>query len=368
MKIAVLVSGGVDSSVALRLLHAAGHELTAFYLKIWLEDELAHLGACPWEDDLEQVRTVCSQIGVPLEVVPLQREYHQRVVRHAVDELRAGRTPSPDIWCNRRIKFGAFFDHLATARGTGGAFDRVASGHYALIEHGAEARPRLLRAVDPVKDQTYFLCRLDEAQLSRLLFPLGGLPKAQVRRLAAGFGLPNRDRPDSQGICFLGDIAYDDFVRAHLGERPGPIRDRDSGQVLGEHRGHWFFTLGQRRGLGLPAGPWYVVNKDPCSDTVWVAQRRALPRYAAAQLIVDAPRWIGLAPAPGPVGVRVRHSPHIAAARWRRLDASRIEIRLAHADPGAAPGQEAVLYGGRRCLGGGTIQAVGPAAVSTTRE
>lgn len=348
MRIAVLLSGGVDSSVALRRLHAEGHELTAFYLKVWLEDELAHLGACPWEDDLRYARAVCEAVDVPLEVVPLQREYHERVVAWTVAELRAGRTPSPDILCNRRVKFGAFVERLGTA------FDKVASGHYARVDDAGRRR-RLLRGVDPVKDQTYFLFQLDQEQLARCVFPLGGLTKAEVRALARELGLPNQDRRDSQGICFLGKLPYDDFVRGYLGERPGEIREVESGRTLGEHRGVWFHTVGQRKGLGLHGGPWYVVAKDLEHDVVLVSHRADLARHRRDRFRVADVRWIGGPPARERVEVKVRHSPSTCAGRLEPLADGGLEVTLDAEDPGIAAGQWAVFYDGEECLGGGMI-------------
>ena len=251
-RIAVLLSGGVDSALALALLREAGHRLTAFYLKIWLEEELAFLGDCPWEEDLRYARAVCRELRVPLQVVPLQTEYQQAVVEYVLRALRAGRTPSPDVLCNRTIKFGAFVDRI------GADYDAVASGHYARLAPAPDGHCRLLRGVDPVKDQSYFLAYLRRGQLRRLRFPLGGLRKQQVRALARERGLAPSDRRDSQGICFLGKLSYPAFVRAHLGEAPGPIRELTGGARLGSHRGHWFHTIGQRQGLGLGDGPWYV--------------------------------------------------------------------------------------------------------------
>ena len=219
MKIAVLLSGGVDSSVALRLLvEEGGHELRACYLKVWLEDDAVLAGDCPWEEDVRYVRAVCEQLGVPLEIVPLQTEYLEHVVDHALGELRAGRTPSPDILCNQRIKFGAFLERV-------GDCDAVASGHYARVRR-ENGRAVLLRAADPVKDQTYFLSSLCQQQLQGLLFPVGHLRKQEVRDLAARFQLPTKNRKDSQGICFLGKIDYREFVARRLGKREGPSSRR----------------------------------------------------------------------------------------------------------------------------------------------
>ncbi len=354
MKVALLLSGGVDSSVALHLLREDGHDVTAFYLKIWLEDELAHLGDCPWEDDLRYAREVCAQASVPLEVISLQHEYHQRVVRWTISELSAGRTPSPDVLCNRRIKFGAFFDALAAR-----TFDRVASGHYARARRRRGDR-ELLQGVDPVKDQTYFLFRLDQAQLARCLFPLGALHKSEVRSIARRLALPNRERRDSQGICFLGKIRYDDFVRGHLGERPGKIREIESGRSLGSHRGYWFHTIGQRRGLGLGGGPWYVVGKDPAENVIYVSHQEALARHTGDRFRIPEIHWIGRPPAKERLTVKIRHSPQAAGCRISEHPEGGLDVELDEPDPGIAEGQAAVLYDGDRCLGGGMIAASTP--------
>jgi len=350
LRIAVLVSGGVDSSLALARLAAEGqHELTAFYLKIWLEDELAFLGECPWEDDLRYVRAVCDPLGVPLEVVPLQQEYHARVVRRAVDELRAGRTPSPDLLCNAEVKFGAFFDAI------GDGFDRVASGHYARVRRDADAA-RLLRAPDPVKDQTYFLSRLSQAQLARLCFPIGELHKREVRAEAARLGLATRERPDSQGICFLGQIPYPEFVRSYLGDRPGDIVDVDTDEVLGRHRGLWFHTIGQRKGLGLGGGPWFVVDKDLASDRLLVAHADRVAPRRRASFEVEGVHWIAGPPLPdAALHTRLRHGPTLTPCTLEARPGDRLAVHLATPDQGVAPGQVAVFYDGEVCLGSGLI-------------
>jgi len=351
MRIAVLTSGGVDSSVALmRLVEEGRHDLTAFYLKIWLEDEMAFLGSCPWEEDLEFVRSVCDQAAVPLEVISLQQEYLGTVVAYALSELEAGRTPSPDVMCNRMIKFGAFVDR------TGSRFDRVASGHHARVEE-RNGRFHLLRGADPKKDQTYFLCQLAQEQLARCIFPIGDLTKAEVRNVAQHFGLANADRPDSQGICFLGRVPFDDFVRHHLGDRPGEIHHASSGEILGRHRGTWFHTVGQRRGLGLGGGPWYVVGKDLERDVIQVAHADELGDYARRAFRVVNPHWIANPPLRNHLAVKIRHG--------ERLDPCTISVGTnrsltvefdATADPGLAPGQFAALYDGEECLGGGVIE------------
>lgn len=350
MKIAVLLSGGVDSSVALQLLkRQGGHDITAFYLKIWLEDELAFLGDCPWEDDLKYARAVCQQAGVPLKIVPLQTEYLEKVVEHALAELRAGRTPSPDIFCNQRIKFGEFYRRIDAD------FDKVASGHYARLEHN-NGTFLLKRAPDPVKDQTYFLSNLNQAQLQRALFPIGHLQKVEVRRLARDFDLPNCDRKDSQGICFLGKIDYRDFVKFHLGEVDGPIVELESGEKLGEHRGFWFYTIGQRHGLKLGGGPWYVVRKDTIKNIIYISHRERMAACQRSAFTVGQLNWIAGPPEREKLQVKLRHGPQNIACHIVRLADGRCEVTLANPDPGIAAGQHAVVYDGDICLGGGIIE------------
>ena len=368
MKVAVLVSGGVDSSVALAELvrerdlaargqpgsadFSAGLELTAFYLKIWLEDELAFLGECPWEDDLRHARAVCERLDVPLEVIPLQRAYHERVVAHALAELALGRTPSPDLHCNAHIKFGAFLEAV------GDDFERVATGHYAGVSHQTGAPSRLMMAADPKKDQTYFLSRLAPAQLARALFPLASFPKAEVRARARALGLATAERPDSQGICFLGQIAYPEFVRFHLGERPGPIVDIDTGDVLGEHRGVWFFTIGQRKGLGLGGGPWFVTGRDLATDTLHVSHASRVAPHHRHRFEVDSAHWLVEPPALGePLTVKLRHGPRRVGCVLGAIDGfpNRLLVTLDSPDPGIASGQFAVFYRDFECLGSAVI-------------
>lgn len=349
MKIAVLLSGGVDSSVALHLAQREGHEVTAFYLKIWLQEELAFLGDCPWEDDLRFVRAVCEQAHVALQVISLQTEYQERVVEHALSELRLGRTPSPDILCNQYIKFGLFFDRIDSR------FEKTVSGHYAQVENRS-GKFLLKRAADPVKDQTYFLSRLDQAQLSRLWFPIGHLLKKEVRQLAHDWKLPNRDRKDSQGICFLGKIKYPDFVRFHLGERKGPIVDLETGKQLGEHQGVWFHTVGQRQGLRLGGGPWYIVRKDLKENRLYVAHADDFPKHARETFTIADVHWISGPPPATQLLTKIRHTPHLEPCSIQEEGPDRWRVSLRQPDPGVAPGQSAILYDGEVCLGGGVIE------------
>ncbi len=347
MHAALLLSGGVDSSVALVRLQECGARVTCFYLKVWLEEELAGLGDCPWQEDLEFARAVCEQRRVPLHVVSVQQDYLEHVLDYVVRELRAGNTPSPDLMCNRHIKFGVFVDRFAEG------FDTVATGHYARVVRSAGG-PRLRTAPDPVKDQTYFLAYVSERQLARAAFPIGDSPKACIRAEADAHGLPTRARPDSQGICFLGRISYRDFVRRRLGERPGPIVERETGRLLGEHPGHHFFTVGQRQGLGLGDGPWYVVHKDPSENRVAVSRTPAV--HAGGAFALAGANWIGGDSPVGPARVKVRHGPAahdctVASTAVR----DRVMVRT-HNPVTVASGQFAVLYDGDECRGGGVIE------------
>jgi len=354
MKTAVLLSGGVDSSVALyELLRQGRTDVTAYYLKIWLEDELSYLGDCPWEEDLGYARAVCDAAGVPLKVVPLQAEYYEKVVEYALGELRVGHTPSPDIFCNQRVKFGAFYDKV------GEDVDRVASGHYGVVDRSAET-VRLLRSPDPVKDQTYFLSHLSQAQVAKIEFPIGGYFKKQVRDLAHEYDLANQARKDSQGICFLGKIRYNDFVKYYLGQKTGPIVDRETGKKLGDHQGFWFHTIGQRSGLGLGNGPWFVVDKDIDTNTVFVSHLEHRQNQIRRDFVVGELTWIHRRPrADEALTCKLRHGPELLGCLVESSpDGSRLAVRLDEGDAGIAPGQFSVFYSGDECLGAGMILSV----------
>ena len=355
MHIAVLVSGGVDSSVALRLLHEQGHDITAFYLKIWLEDELSFLGECPWEDDLSYVRAVCQQINIPLEIVPLQRAYWDRVVSYTIAEIKAGRTPNPDIMCNQQVKFGAFYDVISNR------FEKVATGHYARV-YELDGTYHLACAPDEIKDQTYFLSQLTQEQLSRALFPIGHLHKMQVRELAHAFDLPNKDRKDSQGICFLGKLKFRDFIKHHVGVVSGPLVEYETGKLLGMHEGFWYYTIGQRQGIGLSGGPWYVVKKDAIKNIVYISREYHAPDKIRDRFLVTSCNWIGnsmLVSEENPVWhgmVKFRHGAKRYACTAMYENPGSVRIVLCEQDQGIAAGQFAVFYEGQDCLGSGVIQ------------
>ncbi len=349
MKIAVLLSGGVDSSVALRLLKDKGHDLTAFYLKIWLEDDVAFLGKCPWEDDLQSVQAVCTQANVPLEVVSLQREYWDSVVAYVIAEVKAGRTPNPDVLCNQQIKFGCFYDKIDSS------FTRVATGHYARVER-ENGLAVLKISPDPIKDQTYFLAHLTQQQLSRTVFPLGDFTKEHVRVLAQQYDLPNKDRKDSQGICFLGKIKYDEFVQYHLGEQVGDIIELETGKKVGEHKGFWFYTIGQRKGLGLAGGPWYVTAKDIDKNVVYISNNYFSKDKARNEFNVGSFNWIARTPPDKQnLTVKIRHGAFFYNCRLVLQENGNGHVIIDGNDQGIAAGQFAVFYDGDICLGCGVI-------------
>ncbi|KAL1830577.1 hypothetical protein ACET3Z_000228 [Daucus carota] len=362
LNVAVLVSGGVDSSVALRLLHAAGHSCTAFYLKIWFQEDYENFWSeCPWEDDLKYAKAVCNQVDIPLEVVHLTDEYWSNVVSYIIEEYRCGRTPNPDVLCNTRIKFGAFMDAISSM-----GFDFVASGHYAKVIHEfteQSSGPSVLQlSEDMVKDQTYFLSHLSQSQLRRLIFPLGCIPKDVVREIAKSFNLPNKDRKDSQGICFLGKIKFSEFVARHIGEREGVILEAETGDFLGKHRGFWFYTIGQRQGLRLPGGPWYVVEKDTKNNVVFVSRSYYSVDKRRRSFRVGSFKWLS-GKHPNEIGhlqCKVRHGPgfydcSLTMEPGENSHDKVAVVQLSEDDQGIAAGQFAAFYSGRTCLGSGVI-------------
>jgi len=354
MKIGVLLSGGVDSSTALLTLRRNHSDaaIYAYYLKIWLEDELASLGACPWEEDLAYARAVCDIAKTPLRVISLQKVYWERIVSYTLAELKAGRTPSPDILCNRLIKFGAFLD------GVGESLDRVASGHYAICTRGFDGTYYIRKSPDPIKDQTYFLSQLTQKQVSMAMFPIGRMTKSEVRRLAAELGVPAKTRKESQGICFLGKIKYRDFVRHYMGERIGKMLEAGTGRELGSHRGSWFYTIGQRTGLGLSGGPWYVVAKNHEENTITVAKNMDAEARACSFFIAERLNWISGPPRGKRVDLKLRHGPETIGATIEEFDSGQgegLRVNMDKPDRGVAPGQFAVLYHEDVCLGSAVI-------------
>lgn len=352
----MLISGGVDSAVTVHRLVEQGHDVHLFYIRIGMDGDS---GDCSAEEDIEMCTLIARRYGLPLEVVSLHQEYWDNVMQYALDTVQKGLTPNPDMMCNRMIKFGFFESRW------GHEFDLTATGHYArtIEENGHKW---LATAVDPVKDQTDFLAQITREQLQHLIFPIGELPKAEVRRIAEETNMPNARRKDSQGICFLGKINYNDFIRRHLGERPGPIVEIETGRKLGEHRGFWFHTIGQRKGLGLSGGPWYVVKKNVADNVVYVSNGYETEKQYGTTLHLAEMHFITMDPwgkdcTRVPVTFKNRHMPEFFDAFITRMDGhgegGEYIVESTRPVQGIAPGQFGVLYDRDRrlCYGSGII-------------
>lgn len=352
MKIAALISGGVDSAVAVHRLLEAGHDLHLFYIRIGLD---TGEGDCSAEEDIEMCSYIAAKYKLPFDVVSLHEEYWENVMEYALRTVRQGLTPNPDIMCNKMIKFGYFEQKW------GHEFDKTATGHYASTAI-INDKIYLATAVDPVKDQTDFLARIDYKQLSHLMFPLGDLPKAQVRQIAIDTQMPNAYRKDSQGICFLGKINYNDFIRRHLGEKKGPIIELETGRKLGEHKGFWFHTIGQRKGLGLSGGPWYVVKKNIHDNVIYVSNGYDTEKQYGKILHLDEMHFISGNPWEGKcekieITFKNRHMPEFLPAQITHLGGMEYVIESEQKVQGIAPGQFAVIYDKDKhiCYGSGII-------------
>lgn len=352
MNIALLLSGGVDSSVVVHLLCEQGIRPSLFYIKIGKDD--AEYMDCSAEEDLEIATAIARRYGLPLEVVDLHKEYWDNVAAYAIDKIRRGLTPNPDVMCNKLIKFGCFEQRV------GKKFDFTATGHYATTVL-VDGKTWLGTAADLLKDQTDFLAQIDYLQVSKLMFPLGGLMKHEVRDIALRAGLPSAKRRDSQGICFLGKINYNDFVRRFLGEKEGDIIELETGKKLGRHHGYWFHTIGQRKGLGLSGGPWFVVRKDIAENVVYVSRGYDTEKQYGNEFrmhdfhfITDNP-WKNLSEQVE-ITFKIRHTPEFIKGRLE-LESDGYRILSSEKLQGIAPGQFGVIYdeASRLCIGSGEI-------------
>ncbi len=375
MRVVVGLSGGVDSAVTAHLLKAQGHEVVGIFMKNWEDEDDSEY--CLSNEDFVDAAAVADVLGIEIEHVNFAADYKDRVFAEFLREYQAGRTPNPDVLCNAEIKFKAFLDHALRL----GA-EKIATGHYARVRLNAgTGRHELLKGLDETKDQSYFLHRLTQAQLSKSLFPVGELRKTEVRRIAEEIGLPNAKKKDSTGICFIGERPFREFLNRYIQKEPGPIKD-ERGRVLGQHEGLSFYTLGQRQGLGIggvkesngagskaqagrpPRGggdhaPWFVARKDMAANTLWVVQGHDHPWLQSLALAADDASWVaGAPPAAG----------HYAAkSRYRQADSACTlapgangVFQLAFTDPqwAVTPGQSAVVYDGVVCLGGGVIDSM----------
>jgi tRNA-specific 2-thiouridylase len=356
-RVVVGMSGGVDSSVTAWLLKEQGYEVVGLFMKNWEDDDSEY---CSTRQDWIDAASVADVVGVDIEAVNFAAEYKDRVFAEFLREYQAGRTPNPDVLCNAEIKFKAFLDHALQL----GA-DCIATGHYARVRE-VDGRFELLKAHDASKDQSYFLHRLNQAQLAKTLFPLGEIPKTEVRRIAEKIGLPNAKKKDSTGICFIGERPFREFLNRYLSYRPGPMKTPDD-VVVGEHVGLSFYTLGQRKGIGLggikayqndagSSDAWYVARKDVAANTLYVVQGHDHPWLLNDILQADQASWVaGAAPAPGRYHAKTRYRQADVACALAAEDGARFSLRFPEPQWAVTPGQSAVLYDGDICLGGGII-------------
>ena len=366
-RIAVLLSGGVDSSVVLYELVRQGLHPDCFYIKIGPEEE--EEWDCSSEEDLEMATAVSHKYGCKLEVIDCHREYWDQVTTYTMNKVRAGMTPNPDVMCNRLIKFGAFHEKC------GHDYDLIATGHYAQTERdpanipclgeatntpptqGETERVWLCTSPDPVKDQTDFLAQIYDWQLAKALFPIGHMMKDEVRVIAEREHLVNAKRKDSQGICFLGKINYNDYLRRYLGELSGDVVELETGKKIGQHKGHWFHTIGQRKGMGLGGGPWFVIKKDIDQNIVYVSHGYdPATAYKQDFPIMDFHSINGQLP-PTYITLKIRHTPEYLPAKLESLGEGRYMVHAEAPIHGVAPGQFCVVYDNRhhRCYGSGEI-------------
>ncbi|WOB08784.1 tRNA 2-thiouridine(34) synthase MnmA [Piscinibacter gummiphilus] len=360
-RVVVGLSGGVDSAVSAHLLKQQGHEVIGIFMKNWEDDDDDEY--CSSRQDFLDAASVADVLGIEIEHVNFAAEYKDRVFAEFLREYQAGRTPNPDVLCNAEIKFKAFLDH-AMRLGAG----KIATGHYARVRE-VKGEFQLLKGLDPLKDQSYFLHRLTQAQLSKTMFPVGELPKTEVRRIAAEIGLPNAKKKDSTGICFIGERPFREFLNRYLANQPGPILD-DRGRKVGEHVGLSFYTLGQRKGIGIGGlkergaakggsehEPWFVARKDMARNTLSVVQGHDHPWLLSSGLAADDLSWVaGQPPRAGPVAAKTRYRQSDAPCTIAPT-ASGFTLHFDSPQWAVTPGQSAVIYDGEVCLGGGVISA-----------
>ncbi|HEU5141371.1 MAG TPA: tRNA 2-thiouridine(34) synthase MnmA [Bacillales bacterium] len=352
-RVVVGMSGGVDSSVAALLLKKQGYDVIGMFMKNW--DDTDENGVCTATEDYDDVIRVANQIGIPYYAVNFEKEYWDKVFTYFLDEYKAGRTPNPDVMCNKEIKFKAFLEHALTL----GA-DYVATGHYARVVY-RDDHYRMLRGIDDNKDQTYFLNQLNEEQLSKVMFPLGDLPKPEVREIAREAGLATANKKDSTGICFIGERNFKTFLSQYLPAQPGDMRTF-AGEVKGKHEGLMYYTIGQRQGLGIggPGGPWFVAGKDLEKNELYVVEGYHNSYLYSDGLVADDVSWISEQHGEKPFECTAKF-------RYRQTDKKvtvhpnsdgTLDVRFDEPQRAITPGQAVVFYNGDECLGGGTIDVV----------
>ncbi|MFF2480488.1 tRNA 2-thiouridine(34) synthase MnmA [Paenibacillus sp. NPDC058071] len=356
-RVVVGMSGGVDSSVTALLLKQEGYDVVGIFMKNW--DDTDEFGHCTAEEDAEDVRRVCDQIGIPYYTVNFEKQYFDKVFTYFLDEYKRGRTPNPDVMCNREIKFG---DFLQKANELGA--DYLATGHYARVERTADGETKLLRGVDGNKDQTYFLSALNQQQLAKAMFPIGHLPKPEVRRIAAEAGLYTAKKKDSTGVCFIGERNFKEFLGHYLPAQPGDMIDVRSGEKKGRHDGLMYYTLGQRQGLGIGGSgngePWFVADKDLERNVLYVVQGEDHPSLYSVGLTASGFNWIGPT-SPDQTfhcSAKFRYRQQDQGVTVTLLPNGEANIVFDKPQKAITPGQAVVLYDGNVCLGGGTIDRV----------
>lgn len=349
------MSGGVDSSVAALMLKEQGYEVIGVFMKNW--DDTDEFGHCTAEEDAEDVRRVCDQIGIPFYTVNFEKQYMEKVFSYFLDEYRSGRTPNPDVMCNREIKFGEFLQ-----KGLALGAEYIATGHYAQVEE-RNGEFVLLRGNDPGKDQTYFLHALNQYQLSKAMFPIGHLPKPKVREIAAEVGLATAKKKDSTGVCFIGERDFKEFLQNYLPAKPGEMRTLD-GEVKGRHDGLMYYTLGQRQGLGIGGSgtgePWFVADKDLENNILYVVQGDKHPRLYSHGLTAVNVNWISPRKPEGEFRctAKFRYRQPDQGVTITFTDEDRCEVVFHESQKAITPGQSVVFYDGDICLGGGIIDIV----------
>jgi len=362
-RVIVGLSGGVDSAVTAHLLKQQGHEVVGIFMKNWEDDDDSEY--CSSNIDFVDAAAVADVLGIEIEHVNFAAEYKDRVFAEFLREYQAGRTPNPDVLCNAEIKFKAFLDHAMRL----GA-EKIATGHYARVRERDDGRFELLKGLDPAKDQSYFLHRLTQAQLSKTLFPVGELHKTEVRRIAEEIGLPNAKKKDSTGICFIGERPFREFLNRYISHAPGPIQD-DRGRTLGQHQGLSFYTLGQRQGLGIGGvkekgaqrgqgehEPWFVARKELDRNLLRVVQGHDHPWLLSQTLQAADTSWTaGVPPPPGAYAAKTRYRQADAPCVLSPAGEGGFALAFGDAQWAVTPGQSAVLYDGEVCLGGGVIGA-----------
>jgi tRNA-specific 2-thiouridylase len=352
MKVAVGLSGGVDSAVTAALLKEQGHDVVGIFMKNWSGDDFGVRGDCPWEQDQADAEAVAKHLGIEFMSYNFEKLYREKVVEYFFEEYKAGRTPNPDILCNSEIKFNVFlrkcFHELKV--------DKIATGHYARNIFDGTAY-HLLKGIDHNKDQSYFLCRLTQPELSQSLFPVGALSKPEVRKKAAELALPVASKKDSQGICFIGKINVKEFIESELGSKPGPIVDIETQKILGQHKGLWFHTIGQREGLGLGGGPWFVVRKDLEENTVFVAKGKENPALFNDLVTLEELNLLNRDEIhdtfEAEVSLRYRQKPAKAKVDY---DGARFTITFNEPQRAISPGQFGCIYIGDEIVASGVIQ------------